>query len=54
MYVSKIVVKGDHENFYEITIDTNDGAQCSCPAYRFGNGKPCKHILFVAKRVVQK
>jgi uncharacterized Zn finger protein len=53
MYISKIIVKGDTDNFYEIAVGT-DGATCTCPAYRFGNGAPCKHIRYVAKRVTSK
>lgn len=35
---------------YKLTVTENGNVRCSCPAYRFGKGKPCKHIKQWASR----
>ena len=30
---------------YRVTMTGNGGMWCSCPASKFGGGKPCKHLL---------
>ncbi len=33
--------------FYEVRIGKDGKPYCTCPAWRFGRGKPCKHMLAV-------
>lgn len=52
MFISKLVVRsGDNE--YTIDIGTTD-VRCSCPAFTYGGGGPCKHIRYVAKQLARK
>ncbi len=34
----------DLDKYYNIYLHVNDKYTCSCPAYKYGQGKPCKHI----------
>jgi hypothetical protein len=36
---------------YELRLGRDGRPYCTCPAWRFGRGKPCKHLRLVAKAV---
>ena len=47
-------VAGSNGNVYTVVYgelafktDTTHGWTCTCPAYKYGKGAPCKHILAV-------
>lgn len=52
MRITEIRVHGDHDTEYTITDDGAGEVQCSCPAFKHGEGKPCKHMKFVAAQIV--
>lgn len=35
----------DGRKFYDIGLGANGGIKCSCPSFKFGRGKLCKHII---------
>jgi len=44
--VLRYFVEGSRGNKYEVTDDQGNW-KCSCPAYGFGSGRHCKHIISV-------
>ncbi len=44
---TKATVLGDSGVEYAITVDGNGSARCSCPAFKFGKIRWCKHLSFV-------
>lgn len=52
MEITELKVLGDTGKTY--TIALHDGKPtCSCPAYTFGGGTPCKHMRFAAGMFLQ-
>lgn len=47
MKITELKVLGDSGKVYTLTVQ-GDAARCSCPAYEYGDGAPCKHMRFVA------
>lgn len=43
------------EERYQVAYDEKTcRCTCNCPAFRFGRGKPCKHIERFAKAFIRK
>lgn len=52
MQITGFTVLGDGTTEYRIEV-RNGTVACSCPAYTYGGGVPCKHMHFVASKLAQ-
>lgn len=47
-----MTVLGDSGTSYTVSVQ-NGGLHCTCPAFRFGQGMHCKHIVFARDQISQ-
>ncbi len=52
--VYSVQSNSDLDKFYNIYLHTNDIYTCSCLSYKYGQGKPCKHINGFLNNYYQK
>lgn len=53
MMITELKVLGDTNTEYTISL-RNGEPTCSCPAFTYGGGVPCKHMRFVAEKLAQE
>lgn len=53
MKIETIIVKGDHDKSYGISVNADGAVTCTCPSYKYRT-RCCKHISYLLDHINDK